>query len=342
MGNHSSTHTPAPPRAVVKSEFDELTAIGNGAFGVAYKISNKNLVLKRQKLNPDHILYSPDDDFWREIRFMNWVNTLTDSNESRHFAKMSSYKISQSDWVHLPKQLTDTRASEEMKARIRKANTWPWIGEHVSEYKGRPLNIEDVTDPKKRYGLIIQLLTIVHILRKHSIANTDMHPGNFVIDERDTLVMLDYADTFFPGDNEYDNEIPRDITMLFETTGMLVGHFSYKQMEKEGPEYREPELEYVVDFGLERFPELYMEVKRLCALYNVDVINKKTDKHTEFAFAVMLDLIQLLHPKEYQEMMKFSDPVPVLVTPDDVYAIYNGWNDLPNVIGYFTKKRDRF
>ena len=198
---------------ITKEEEEEKEEeLGEGDFGKTFKKGNK--IIKRFKYDDE------DNDLNKELIFYGWINSLK-PEEQKHFSKLIEYKIyADTSFSHIPK----TRMLDpDYQKKVEERNKKMWTVDLIIENKGRkiePSKFNELTDIRK-YKMLLQLLNIVRIMKKHNVCHEDIHPGNLVFDDKtSTLALIDYGITFLKGQRSVEIEARNE--MLVQVTNMMV------------------------------------------------------------------------------------------------------------------------
>lgn len=214
MGNSKSTSTKLP------DDLPGYTVIGRGLYGIAYRENATGHVMKRGRTA--HKTMNVDDQFWRNVRFMDYVEGKGEF--AKMFAHLVGYSVSESAWTPaIPPHLDD-----EQHRNVTAQYASPYEYRLTMTSIGRPLDLLPYETapppPALLYGILWQVLCIVRFLQQHKIVHADLHQGNFLVRGYDgalpLLGLIDYDDVFFESDRPY-AALARNHHMLAQVSMMM-------------------------------------------------------------------------------------------------------------------------
>jgi serine/threonine protein kinase len=337
MGSSCST-----PLIIDESKVGEEKEIplGEGSFGKTFL--KQGTVIKRMKYDYQ------DNDFVNEMAFYGWINSLM-PDEQKHFCRLSTYRLYiDSSFVHIPKNL---HRFDEREKQVLGRNDSKWTIDLVLEYKGCPVDLREFAtfSAPDKYKMLVQVLNIVRIMKKHKVSHEDMDIHNFVYDEKTSvLALIDYGVTFFDGQRPADTEACNE--MMVQVTNMMVNVYAaFEAVERAD----------MADVTRQRFNP---DTRFLPFLEKHEEANDMFDYLKQFSqtnkypltitggednavrihptvYGVGDNLLRVSHPSLYLELYGLTEPIePPYFSVEDVKIIYDNWNDIDRIIEIFTNK----
>jgi serine/threonine protein kinase len=313
--------------------------LDEGAFGVTY--TKGDTIVKRLKYDPS------GNDFKMEMTFYGWINSLPPA-EQKHFCRLLEYKVyANSSFVHTPRNRNIGPFHKQM---LEERNKSIWTVDFVLENKGRKVDPEKFhkLPQSTKYELLLQLLTIVGIMKRHHVFHEDIHLGNLLFDDKTrTLALIDYGVTALQGQRPVEiedrNEMLVQVTSLMVNLPAAVAAFDIPVVLGPG------ETDFDRDRDFYNFLKnnietvaLYEYLEEFAAINKYQMTINGPDGTTEVhptVYGVGDNMLRVYQPVLYLKMYKLRDKLaPPYFGTDDVREIFDNWTNFDRIVQYFHKK----
>jgi hypothetical protein len=173
--SQSSKRSPSKTTKIPIDKVKMIKELGHGIMGTVYLVTYKG---KQYALKIEHILEEDIDDqsspLWNEIRF---AEDIANSNPE-HFMTLNNYDFI--DKCELKQEYAaDLSHFPELKQKfLKKLAASPFCVRKIYSLVDTTLDKVELKSKEEVYSMIIQLLSIVHLMEKKGYVHADLHHGN--------------------------------------------------------------------------------------------------------------------------------------------------------------------
>jgi len=323
--NKSRPKEPTTQKALPAQKTEEVEEVylGAGIWGKVYRKGDR--VVKRAKFDP------VDDDFHRELRFFSWIAGL-DKDEQVHFARLHTHRIRvDATFVHVPEKAHYLGA--DILQRLERRNKSQFTFEIESEYKGQELVFSGDVPMHRRYGLLVKVLTIIKIMKKHHVYHEDIHGRNLVgmeVGGELQIALIDYGVTFFKGEREPAVENTNEMLMQVVNSMVNFGAVWDAAEDQLPASHAFPEPDMVVDFVAKEAPDIHA--------YAVEFGARHSYALHPTLHAAMANLLRVKYPQKIVQLYGVRDLQEPWFSYEDVRYVFEHWADeqLEEMIAHFS------
>jgi serine/threonine protein kinase len=327
--------------------------IGEGLYGCVYRNPDGTLT-KRQKIrNP---IPEKNTSVWRELRAYDWIDTILDKEMKKFFAVRFCHTIRlypeynfMPNWFKLRMDIINknpdsvsTCEKEFVSHNFKKmsiSNDFPYICDIVIQDKGREpvLKNEDPVNIKKFF---FQAFSIINFMQNNNVIHSDIHSGNFLIQQSGDIALIDYGSFHLIDDEFYDMHKKEHIMIAHMTSIMIDTDNSCDVEESIEDATLITTLEQRITTALS-IGDNWKFLESVCAKIGYDdPIVKATNaphKH-DLVVAILLNRTKVRYPEDFKRTMGWPKHVKLhsYVDADTLDFVFMNMDNIPAILQIFS------